>query len=86
MLKESAEFREVIKNSAISRNKQKEIFASFAPSNYDQITINFLNVLIESGRYLSTHVDFRNSKRLSILTLVTAKFSTKKRTSESSQP
>lgn len=43
--------REFLKNSAIKRNQQKEVIASFAPQQYHQITNNFLNTLIESGRY-----------------------------------
>ena len=43
--------REFLKNSAIKRNQQKEVIASFAPQQYHQVTNNFLNTLIESGRY-----------------------------------
>jgi len=31
ILKESPTFKEVLKNSAVRRNKQKEIFETFAP-------------------------------------------------------
>jgi F0F1-type ATP synthase delta subunit len=54
-MKESAPFREVLHNSAVRRSKQKEIFASFAPSNYSQITLNFLDTVIEAGRYFELY-------------------------------
>jgi hypothetical protein len=86
VIKESAPFREVLKNSAVRRNKQKEIFETFAPTNYSQVTINFLNTLIDSGRYPSPHPGSPSSKRSSRPTLNTARSSTKKKTSASSQP
>lgn len=50
VLKESAPFREVLKNSSVRRSKQKEIFGSFAPKIYSQVTLNFIDTLIDSGR------------------------------------
>lgn len=49
MLKESSTFREVLKNSAISRNKQREIFSAFNDT-YHQVTLNFLTTIIDNGR------------------------------------
>jgi F0F1-type ATP synthase delta subunit len=42
IIKASPLFKDVLKNSAVSRNKQREIFATFAPQSYHQITQNFL--------------------------------------------
>ncbi len=50
VLRDSPAFREILKNSAVRRSKQREIFASFAPTNYHKITQNYLDTLIEGGR------------------------------------
>lgn len=42
--------REFLKNSAIKRTQQREVFDSFAKDNYCQITNNFIDTVIESGR------------------------------------
>lgn len=51
VLKASPEFREVLKNSSVRRSKQREIFGTFAPQNYHQLTQRFLDTVIEAGRY-----------------------------------
>lgn len=43
-------FREFLKNSAIKRVQQRQVFDSFTKDNYDTITNNFLGAIIESGR------------------------------------
>ena len=52
VIRATPEFREVLKNSAVRRSKQREIFASFAPESYHKITINFIDTVVEAGRYL----------------------------------
>ena len=42
--------REFLKNSAIKRTQQREVINSFAKDNYHQITINFLETVIDTGR------------------------------------
>lgn len=51
VITEQSLIREFLKNSAIKRNQQREVIASFAPQQYHQITNNFLETLVESGRY-----------------------------------
>jgi len=81
-MKESPTFREVLKNSAVRRNKQKEIFETFAPQSYNELTINFINVIIEAGRYYCIQIDCLNSKRPLTLISITAKYSIKRKTFE----
>jgi F0F1-type ATP synthase delta subunit len=81
VLRASPEFREVLKNSSVRRSKQREIFASFAPQNYSEITQRFIDTVIEAGRYTSQHAVSPISKRPSTPTSNTAKFSTRKKTS-----
>ena len=86
VLRASPEFREVLKNSSVRRSKQREIFATFAPQNYSEITQRFIDTVIEAGRYPTHHAASPILKKPSIPTSNTAKFSTRRRTSASSRP
>lgn len=52
VIRATPEFREILKNSAVRRSKQREIFSSFAPELYHRITINFIDTVVEAGRYM----------------------------------
>lgn len=86
VIKESSEFREVLKNSSVRRSKQREIFGAFAPQTYHQITNNFIETVIEAGRYSPPEVGWPSSRKSLTPTSFTARSSTRRRTSGSSQP
>ena len=49
VIQAESSFREFLKNSAIKRVQQKQVIDTLAES-YDEITNNFLNTIVESGR------------------------------------
>lgn len=52
VIKATPSFRDTLNNSAIRRSLQRQIFGTFVNENYHQITLTFLNVIIDAGRYL----------------------------------
>lgn len=81
LIKSTPEFREVLKNSAVRRSKQREIFGSFVPQSYHQVTQRFIDTVIEAGRYVPREVGWPSWRRPSTPTCFTARSSTRRRTS-----
>ena len=50
VIKAEESFREFLKNTAMKRREQRGVIGTFAPENYSEVTVNFLDTLIEAGR------------------------------------
>jgi len=50
VIEHDSNIKEFFKNSAIKRKQQKEVFNSFAQDSYSQITNQFIDTVIDSGR------------------------------------
>lgn len=57
LLKQSQEFRDFVKNSGAQKQHQKEVMEALGKNNLEEISFNFLNTLIDAGRYC--HGQFR---------------------------
>jgi hypothetical protein len=85
LFKESETLREFVKTSGSQKTTQKEILNAIG--DVSEITSNFLNTLIESGRYLTGFTaDSPTCPRSSTSTSSTTRSSTRRRTSASSPP
>lgn len=51
LLKQSEEFREFVKSTGAQKNHQKEVIEALAKNNLSEISLTFLNTLIDSSRY-----------------------------------
>ena len=50
VIDQDSNIKEFFKNSAIKRKQQKEVFSAFAQDSYSQITNQFIDTVIDSGR------------------------------------